>query len=152
MSNKEKTIESLQFFVTELSSQALSHEIHARIFNAQGFTKLGKKYLDHAAEEREWVSKFIDRILDLGGCPKHETPHLAPVICDIHEYLKADNKTSEDGLKLLDSHINCETLDYATFDLFKEYYIDEEGDMAWTSQQLDLIKRFGINNYLLGQL
>ena len=31
MSNKEKTIESLQFFVTELSSQALSHEIHARI-------------------------------------------------------------------------------------------------------------------------
>ena len=45
MSNKEKTIESLQFFVTELSSQALSHEIHGRIFNSQGFTKLGKKYL-----------------------------------------------------------------------------------------------------------
>ena len=45
MSNKEKTIESLQFFVTELSSQALSHEIHARIFNSQGFTKLAKKYL-----------------------------------------------------------------------------------------------------------
>ena len=42
MPNKEKTIESLQFFVTELSSQALSHEIHARIFNSQGFTKLGK--------------------------------------------------------------------------------------------------------------
>ena len=38
MSNKEKTIESLQFFVTELSSSALSHEIHARIFNSQGFT------------------------------------------------------------------------------------------------------------------
>ena len=48
MSNKEKTIESLQYFVTELSSQALSHEIHGRIFNAQGFIKLGKKYLDHA--------------------------------------------------------------------------------------------------------
>ena len=36
--------------------------------------------------------------------------------------------------------------------LYKEYYIDEEGDMARTSQQLDLIERFGINNYLLGQL
>lgn len=67
MSNKEKTIKSLQFFVTELSSSALSHEIHGRIFNSQGFTKLGKKYIDHATEEREWVSKFIDRILDLGG-------------------------------------------------------------------------------------
>ena len=59
---------------------------------------------------------------------------------------------SEDGLKLLDSHIDCETLDYATFDLLKDYYVDEEGDMAWTSQQLDLIDRFGINNYLIGQL
>ena len=152
MSNKEKTIESLQFFVTELSSQALSHEIHGRIFNSQGFTKLGKKYIDHATEEREWVSKFIDRILDLGGCVKHECGQTSPVICDVHEYLKADNKVSEDGLKLLDSHIDCETLDYATFDLLKDYYVDEEGDMAWTSQQLDLIDRFGINNYLIGQL
>ena len=66
--------------------------------------------------------------------------------------MKADNKVSEDGLKLLDSHIDCETLDYKTFDLFKEYYIDEEGDMAWTSQQLELVERFGINNYLLGQM
>ena len=152
MSNKEKTIESLQFFVTELSSQALSHEIHGRIFNSQGFTKLGQKYLDHATEEREWVSKFIDRILDLGGCPKHEVAQTLPVCCDIHEYLKADNKVSVDGLKVLDSHIDCETLDYASFDLFKGYYIDEEEDKAWTDQQLDLIERFGINNYLLGQM
>ena len=73
-------------------------------------------------------------------------------MCDIHEYLKADNKESVDGIKLLESHITNETLDYKTFDMLKEYYIDEEGDMAWTSQQLELIERFGINNYLLGQL
>ena len=124
----------------------------SKVFNSQGFTKLGKKYIDHAAEEREWVSKFIDRILDLGGCVKHECGQTSPVISDVHEYLKADNKESVDGLKLLDSHIDCETLDYATFDLLKDYYVDEEGDMAWTSQQLDLIDRFGINNYLIGQL
>ena len=152
MTNTEKTIESLQYFVTELSSQALSHEIHARIFNAQGFTKLGKKYLDHANEEREWVSKFIDRILDLGGCPKHEVPQTMPVYCDVHEYLKADNKVSVDGLKVLAGHMDCETLDYKTFDLFKDYYIDEEEDMAWTSLQLDLIEKLGMNNYLAGQL
>ena len=55
-------------------------------------------------------------------------------------------------MNVLDGHIDCETLDYASFDLFKGYYIDEEEDMAWTSQQLDLIERFGINNYLLGQM
>ena len=152
MFNKEKTIASLQFFVTELSSQALNHEIHGRIFNAQGFTKLGKKYLEHAAEEREWVSKFIDRILDLNGCPKHEPAHTLPIYNDVQEYLKADNQVSDDGLKLLESHIDATTLDYVSYDLLKQYYIDEETDMAWTSQQLDLIKKLGIDGYLLKQL
>lgn len=152
MANKEETIQSLQYFVNGLSILATSHEIHGRIFNSQGFSKLGKKYIDHATEERGWVGKFIDRILDLGGCVKQENVPEYPVIYDIYEFLKKDLEISLKGLEILNKYIDQTVLDHGTFDLLKDYYIDEEGDKAWTEQQLELIDRLGIKNYLLGQL
>ena len=106
MANKEETIQSLQYFVNGLSILATSHEIHGRIFNSQGFTKLGKKYIDHATEERGWVGKFIDRILDLGGCVKQENVPEYPVIYDIYEFLKKDLEISLKGLEILNKHID----------------------------------------------
>ena len=73
--DKQKSIEALQFFVTGLSEGAFVHKVQGQIFKAQGFTKLGEKYIGHYTEEMEWVEKFIDRILDLGGevkVEKHE--------------------------------------------------------------------------------
>ena len=65
--DKQKSIEALQFFVTGLSEGAFVHKVQGQIFKAQGLTKLGEKYIGHYTEEMEWVEKFIDRILDLGG-------------------------------------------------------------------------------------
>jgi hypothetical protein len=62
--DKQKSIEALQFFVTGLSEGAFVHKVQGQIFKAQGFTKLGEKYIGHYTEEMEWVEKFIDRILD----------------------------------------------------------------------------------------
>ena len=42
MANKEETIQSLQYLVNGLSILATSHEIHGKVFNLQGFAKLGK--------------------------------------------------------------------------------------------------------------
>ena len=70
--DKQKSIEALQFFVTGLSEGAFVHKVQGQIFKAQGFTKLGEKYIGHYTEEMEWVEKFIDRILDLGGEVKVE--------------------------------------------------------------------------------
>ncbi|MBR6874596.1 MAG: hypothetical protein IKN17_13960 [Ruminococcus sp.] len=36
-------------------------------YRKHSFSKLGEKYAEHAAEERGYVDKCIDRILDLGG-------------------------------------------------------------------------------------
>ncbi|MBR1774745.1 MAG: hypothetical protein IJ759_04380 [Bacteroidales bacterium] len=69
---KQKTIQTLQFFVTNLSNQAFAHKLQGKMFSSQGFTKLGEKYIGHYDEEMGWVDKFIDRILDLGGEIKQE--------------------------------------------------------------------------------
>lgn len=98
------------------------------------------------------VGKFIDRILDLGGCVKQENVPEYPVIYDIYEFLKKDLEISLKGLEILNKHIDQTVLDHRTFDLLKDYYVDEEGDKAWTEQQIELIDRLGIKNYLLSQL
>ena len=63
----KKSIEALQFFATGLTEGALVHKLQGQIFKSQGFSKLGQKYIDHFNEEMEWVEKFYDRIMDLGG-------------------------------------------------------------------------------------
>ena len=63
MSDKTKILEGLQVIVTDLAQQADGHELQARIFASQGFTKLADKYKDHASEERGYVTKFSRRTI-----------------------------------------------------------------------------------------
>ena len=36
----------------------MSSKVQGQIFKAQGFTKLGEKYIGHYTEEMEWVEKL----------------------------------------------------------------------------------------------
>ena len=130
----------------------MSHEIHDRIFNSQGFAKLREKYIDHVTEEIGLVGKFIDRILDLGGYVKQENVPEYPVIYDIYEFLKKDLEISLKGLEILNKYIDQTVLDHEIFNLLKDYFLDEKGDKAWVAQQLEFIGQLGIKNYLLSQL
>ena len=44
----------------------------------------------------------------------------------------------------------CE--DVTNFDIMKEYLKDEEEDMYWSGQQLDLIEKIGYQNWLIKQM
>ena len=115
-------------------------------------TKLAKQYEEHAAEERGYVVKCIDRLIDL-GCPvKLEAKQAAPIICDAVEYLKQDLQVSKDGLAWLKVLVAAAQDDPTTFDILKAYYQDEEGDMYWAEQQLALVELIGKQNWLVKQL
>lgn len=152
MSNKAKTLDILQQVITGLEGQSLTHRYEAKLFAAAGFSKLAEKYADHATEERDFADKFIDRLLDLGGELKQGGAPVAPLTDDIVEFLKYDQKTSVDGLKLIGDIIDSGDLDLATYELMKEYYLDEEEDMYWTDNQLELIDTIGKQNYLVKML
>ncbi|MBR0290271.1 MAG: cupin domain-containing protein, partial [Selenomonadaceae bacterium] len=98
---ENKVIAGLQTIVTELAQQADGHLIQSRIFASQGLSKLAKQYEEHAAEERGYVVKCIDRLIDLGCEVKLEAKNSAPIICDVVEYLKHDLQVSKDGLAWL---------------------------------------------------
>ena len=152
MADNKKIIEGLQVIVTDLAQQADGHAIQSKIFAAQGFSKLGNKYAEHATEERGYVDKCIDRILDLGGEVKNGAKKEAPVCTDVIEWIKYDLQVSKDGLAWLKSLTEEARDDYTTYDILKEYYQDEEEDMYWAEQQLELIEKIGLQNWLNHQI
>lgn len=152
MAENQKLLEGLQIIVTDLAQQADGHAIQSRIFAAQGFSKLAEKYAEHAAEERGYVEKCIDRILDLGGSVKNGAKSEAPVYDDVVAWMQYDRQVSKDGLAWLASLVEEARTDYTTFDILKEYYQDEEEDLYWAEQQLELIEKIGLQNWLNRQV
>ena len=70
--NAQNSIQVLQAYATGLSAQSRQHKVQSQVFAAMGLSKLAEKYAGHATEEAEWVNKFVDRIIDLGGEAKVE--------------------------------------------------------------------------------
>ena len=152
MADNAKLIAGMQIIVTELAQQADGHEIQSRLFGAGGFTKLQEKYAEHAKEERGYVVKCIDRILDLGGEVKLEAKKAGFTTKDPVEWVKYDLQVSKDGLAFLKTLVEEARDDYTTYDILKEYYQDEEEDMYWGEQQLELIECIGVQNWLFRQM
>ena len=149
MAQTEKLIAGLQAIVTGLSQQADGHAIQSKVFEAQGLSKLAEKYAEHATEERGYVEQCIVRILDLGGEVKNEAKEAAPVYTDAIEWVKYDLQVSKDGLAWLAGIVEEARTDYTTFDILKKYYQDEEEDMYWGEQQLELIEKIGTVNWYM---
>ena len=148
----EKVTAGLQMIVTALAQQADGHVIQSRIFASEGFSKLADKYAEHADEERSYVKKCIDRLLDLGCEVKLEAKEAAPVHKDPIDWVKYDLQVSKDGLAFLKGLVEEAKDDYTTYDILKEYYQDEEEDMYWGEAQLELIEKIGKQHWLLQQL
>lgn len=150
--DKQKSIDALQFFVTGLSNGAFQHVIQGHVFQSQGYEKLAKKFTDHAKEEYEWVDKFIDRILDLGGEIKMEAREAAPIVCEPVQYMNAELDRQCKGLEILSKCMTAVQDDVTTYDILKDYFKDEEQDLYDDQTELDLIKKLGETNWLLTQL
>lgn len=149
--DKNKSIATLQAYATGLAAQSLQHRIQGKIFSDQGFSKLGDKYAEHAAEEMGWVDQLVERILDLGGTPLVQATPGMPVFTDPVEYIKSDLAISHDQVPVLQGVVLSLQDDLKTYDILKAYALDEEEDMLWSETQLDLIEKIGLQNWLVKQ-
>ena len=150
--DKNKSIATLQAYATGLAAQSLQHKLQGKIFADQGFSKLGEKYAEHAAEEMGWVDRFAERILDLGGTPLVQAAPEMPVFTDPVEYIKADLAVSHEQVPILMGIVLSLQDDFKTYDILRAYALDEEEDMLWSETQLDLIGEIGLQNWLVKQL
>lgn len=148
----KKSIEALQFFATGLTEGALVHKLQGQIFKAKGFSKLGQKYVDHFTEEMEWVEKFNERILDLGGEIKAEGTKSRELIANPIDYIKEDLKIQVAGVDLLYKCMETLKDDPTTYDIMKGYLKDEEEDLYWSQGAVELIECIGVQNWLFTQV
>ena len=143
-----QTLQISQLIVNELTAGAFVHKMQGMLFQSQGFTKLGQKYIDHYTEEMEWVEKYAGRMLDLGCVPQVKINCESKLIEDPVEYIKADLKTQREGVEMLYKVMPSLACDPTTYDITKAYLADEEEDLYWLRGQLELCAKIGHQNYL----
>ena len=146
------TFQISEMIVNELAGSAFVHKMQGQLFVNQGFTKLGQKYLDHYTEEMGWVEKYTNRMLDLGYVPQVKVCSQATLIEDPKAYLEADLKLQKEGVETLYKIMPTLASDPTTYDITKAYLLDEEEDLYWDEEQLSLIEKIGLQNWLVQHL
>lgn len=146
------SLQLMQLIVNELSGSAFVHKMQGQLFKSQGFGKLGQKYIDHYTEEMEWVEKFTDRMLDLGCVPQVKVCNETTLISDAVEYINADMKLQREGVEALYKMMPTLANDPTTYDIMKAYLADEEEDLYWDEEQVELISLIGKQNWLIRQM
>ncbi|MDE6769141.1 MAG: hypothetical protein K2J78_05375, partial [Muribaculaceae bacterium] len=76
----------------------------------------------------------------------------AQLIADTVEYVKCDLQRQNEGLEILRKCLAEVCDDPTTYDILKEYLKDEEEDLYWSENALELIAKLGESNWLLTQL
>ncbi len=129
--------------------------IHSEMYEDWGLHKLYERIHHEFDDERSHATKLIQRILFLEGTPDMENRTGFKVGKDVPEMLESDLRVEyEVDKKLRDVIAVCETeKDYVTRDMLVTLLEDTEMDHAyWLEQQLGLIKRVGLQNYLQSQI
>lgn len=129
--------------------------IHSRMYQNWGFNKLFERIAHEVQDETAHASSLIERILFLGGTPdlSHREPlHIGK---SVTEMLTNDLALEIQVIISLRDVINfCETRqDYVTREILHLMLKDTENDHTyWLEQQISLIERIGLENYLQSQM
>ena len=129
--------------------------IHSQMYQDWGLNKLYERIAHEFEDEKGHATKLIERILFLEGTPDMTTRDGLVIGTDVPSMLESDLRVEYAVTQALKDAISlCETeRDYVSRDMLLVLLEDTEMDHAhWLEQQLGLIKRLGLSNYLQSQM
>ena len=151
MKGNQKVIEQLQMLLESELSAFDQYFVHARMYADWGLSALDERISHEAEEERQHAQLLIDRILFLESTPNLSKRVPLNIGTDVASMLKNDLDYEYEVATKLRSVIEiCEREnDYQTRQILLKLLEDTEEDhMFWLEQQLGIIKKIGIENYI----
>ncbi len=155
MKGKQTIIDTLNRLLTNELSAADQYFIHSRMYQDWGLEKLFERIKHESEEELEHATALVERILFLEGTPDVASRDALNIGKDVPSMLQSDLAVEYDVDKQLKEAIAlCEKeKDYQTREILEVLLRDTEEDHAyWLEQQLGLIDKVGLQNYLQKQM
>ncbi len=155
MKGSQRVIQNLQDLLESELTAFDQYFIHARMYADWGLSKLDERISHEADEEKLHAQMLIDRILFLESTPDLSKRSPLNVGTDVpsmlqndldYEYAVAD--------KLREVIAICEEeKDFQTRQILLKLLEDTEEDhMFWLEQQMGIIDKMGVQNYIQSQL
>ncbi len=155
MKGSAKVIEQLQLLLRGELAARDQYFTHSRMYDDWGLTKLYERLNHEMEEETEHADALIRRLLFLEATPDLSQQGALHIGRDVPSMLKNDLDVEYEVTAALKSAIAvCETeQDYQTREILELMLKDTEEDHAyWLEQQLGLIEKIGLQNYLQSQM
>jgi bacterioferritin len=153
MKGSKKVVDRLSVLLVDELAARDQYFIHSRMLEDWGFTRIAERIAHEMEDETAHASALINRILFLEGVPDM-TPAQINVGSDVPDMLRKDLDVELSVVKNLREAIAlCEAeSDYVSRDILVGMLDDTEQDHAhWLEQQLGLIEKMGLKNYLQSQ-
>ncbi|GAC32831.1 bacterioferritin [Paraglaciecola polaris] len=155
MQGKSNVISGLNALLAYELAAMDQYFVHSQMYLDWGLNKLYERINHEFDDEKGHATKLIERILFLEGTPNMVDRDGLLIGTDVPSMLESDLRVEYavgDKLKEVIAVAESEQ-DYVTRDMLMVLLDDTEMDHAhWLEQQLGLIKRIGLSNYLQSQM
>ncbi|NBQ68835.1 MAG: bacterioferritin [Nitrosomonadaceae bacterium] len=155
MKGNPKIIDLLNKLLAEELTAIDQYFAHSRMYEDWGFNKLYERIDHEMNDEKEHADHLVKRILLLEGVPVIGNRSALRIGRDVPEMLQNDLNLERSVIGALrDAIAICEQeRDYQTRGILENLLAETEEDHAhWLEQQLGLINRVGLQNYLQSQM
>ena len=153
MKGDPDVIKKLNAILTNELTSINQYFLHARMYQSDGYGKLGKKTYEESIEEMKHADRIINLILLIEGFPNLQNLNKLQIGEAVPERLQADLNAEKTGHAAIKEGITLceEKKDYVTRDMLTELLDDTEEHIDFLETQLQNIEQMGLQNYLQSQ-
>lgn len=153
MKGDADVIKQLNKILTNELTSINQYFLHARMYQSDGYGKLGRKTYEESIEEMKHADRIINRILLLEGFPNLQNLNKLQIGEKVQERLEADLNAEKTGHAAIKDGVTLceEKKDYVTRDLLTELLDDTEEHIDFLETQLQNLIEMGLQNYLQSQ-